>query len=148
MNTGFWVALPVVIAAGTAVTFQASINAALGRFADNSLLAAAVSFGVGFVMLSLVALVSGGAEAVPRLSGAAWWMFVGGALGAFYVWASLWGVPVLGVVTMVSALILGQMVAAMVLDTVGAFGLPVRELSAQRVLAAVLVAAGVVLSRF
>jgi transporter family-2 protein len=148
MQAGFWVALPVVIAAGTAVTFQASINSALGRATDNGILAAAVSFGVGFLVLSAVVLISGGSEAVPRLGNAAWWMFLGGALGAFYVWASLWGVPLLGVVTMVSALILGQMVAAMVLDTVGAFGLPVRELSLSRVAAAVLVAAGVVLSRF
>lgn len=144
----FWMALPVVIAAGMAATLQAPVNAALGRVAENSLLAAAVSFGVGFSVLTLVVLVSGGAGAVPRLGGAAWWMFLGGALGAFYVWGALWGVPVLGVVTMVSALILGQMVAALVVDYVGAFGLPVRELSLPRLAGAVLVAVGVVLSRF
>lgn len=148
MNASVWMALPVVIAAGVAATLQAPVNSALGRVAENSLLAAAVSFGIGFCVLAVVVLATGGAGAVPKLSGAAWWMFCGGALGAFYVWASLWGVPVLGVVTMVSALILGQMAGALVLDSVGAFGLPVRELSLPRVAAAVLVAAGVVLSRF
>ncbi|MDQ2090514.1 DMT family transporter [Marimonas arenosa] len=144
----FWIALPVVIAAGVAASLQAPVNAALARVVENSLLAAAVSFGVGFSVLSLVVLVTGGGGDVGRLSGAAWWMFLGGALGAFYVWGALWGVPVLGVVTMVSALILGQMVAALVVDYVGAFGLPVRELSLPRVLGAGLVAVGVVLSRF
>ena len=143
-----WMALPVVIAAGVAASLQAPVNAAMARVVENSLLAAAVSFGVGFCVLTVVVLVTGGAEAVPKVAGASWWMFFGGALGAFYVWGALWGVPVLGVVTMVSALILGQMVAALAVEYVGAFGLPVRELSVPRVLGAVFVAAGVVLSRF
>lgn len=143
-----WVALPVVIAAGVAASLQAPVNAALARVSEHSLLAAAVSFGVGFAALSLVALLSGGIEAAPRLGNAAWWMFLGGALGAFYVWGALWGVPVLGVVTMVSALILGQMVGAMAVDWIGAFGLPVRAPSPARVAGAVLVMAGLVLSRF
>ncbi len=72
---------------------------------------------------------------------------LGGFLGAFYVWAVVWGVPQMGVVTTVAALILGQMVAALALDRLGLFGLPVQALSATRLAAAGLVAAGVVLSR-
>jgi bacterial/archaeal transporter family-2 protein len=53
----------------------------------------------------------------------------------------------MGVVTTVAALILGQMTAALVLDRLGLFGLPVQELSVTRLAAAGLVAAGVVLSR-
>jgi bacterial/archaeal transporter family-2 protein len=75
------------------------------------------------------------------------WQLLGGFLGAFYVWAVVWGVPQMGVVTTVAALILGQMTAALVLDRLGLFGLPVQELSVTRLAAAGLVAAGVVLSR-
>jgi bacterial/archaeal transporter family-2 protein len=56
-------------------------------------------------------------------------------------------VHVLGVVTMVAALILGQLLAALALDATGAFGLAVREISPTRVAAVALVAAGLVLSR-
>jgi transporter family-2 protein len=74
-------------------------------------------------------------------------MLAGGALGAFTVFATLTGVPALGVVTTVAALVLGQLLAATALDLSGAFGLPVHALTPQRVLAVLLVAAGVVLSR-
>ena len=57
-------------------------------------------------------------------------------------------VPVLGVLTTTAALILGQMVGAMVLDYIGAFGIAARDLSWTRLTAALLVGAGVILSRF
>jgi len=148
MNPLFWIALPVVIAAGAATTLQAPVNSVLGRTLDNTLAAAALSFGVGFLVLSLLTLATGGAQVAPRLAHIQWWHLAGGALGAFYVWASLWGVPVLGVVTTVSALILGQMVVAILLDKFGPLGLPVKEISVQRLFGVVLVAGGLILSRF
>ena len=147
MTPTLWIALPVVIAAGAAATMQAPINAALGRVIDNTLAAAAFSFGIGFLVLFALTLATTGPGFLARVGAISPWHLAGGALGAFYVWASLWGVPVLGVVTMVSALVLGQMLTALAIDTLGPFGLPVRELSPQRVLAVVLVAAGLVLSR-
>jgi bacterial/archaeal transporter family-2 protein len=110
--------------------------------------AAAVSFGVGFAALVAVSLLLGGAAPLSKLSTATWWQLTGGFLGAFYVWAVIWGVPSLGVVTTVAALILGQMVAALVLDATGLFGLPVNEIRPTRLAAAGLVAAGLVLSRW
>ncbi|KUJ71049.1 amidophosphoribosyltransferase [Ruegeria profundi] len=148
MNMGLWIALLVVIGAGAAASLQAPVNAALVRVTGNSILVSVVSFGVGFLVLALIALYSGGLTSIPKLGKADWWMFLGGALGAFSVWGMLWGVPLLGVVTMISALILGQMVAALLLDYVGAFGLPVRELTLPRAVGTILVVAGVILSRF
>jgi len=75
-------------------------------------------------------------------------LLTGGILGAFLVWATLWSVPVLGVLTLTAVLILGQIVAALVIDHMGLFGMVAREISLTRVLAAALVGAGVVLSRF
>ena len=49
--------------------------------------------------------------------------------------------------TFVAALVFGQLAAALIIDTTGAFGLAVREISATRLLAIGLVAAGLVLSR-
>ncbi len=148
MTPTFWIALPVVIAAGAAATLQAPINSALGRVLDNTLAAAAFSFGIGFLVLICLTLVTTGPGFVPRLGNLSLWQLSGGAFGAFYVWAALWGVPILGVVTMVSALVLGQMLVALLIDTFGPFGLPVRELSVQRILAVMLVSAGLILSRF
>jgi len=60
---------------------------------------------------------------------------------------SVWGVSQLGGVTLVAALILGQMSAAMVIDATGALGVAVREVTPTRIAAAILVMAGLVLSR-
>lgn len=137
----------IVIIAGMALSTQAPLNASLARVLGQPVAAAAVSFGVGFGVLVAVSLALGGSGPLLRLGAASWWQVTGGLLGAFYVWAVIWGVPSLGVVTTVAALILGQMVAALVLDATGLFGLPVHALSPTRLAAAGLVAAGLVLSR-
>jgi bacterial/archaeal transporter family-2 protein len=138
----------IVIAAGMALSTQAPLNASLARVLGQPVAAAAVSFGVGFAALVAVSLLLGGAAPLSKLSTATWWQLTGGFLGAFYVWAVIWGVPSLGVVTTVAALILGQMAAALVLDATGMFGLPINEIRPTRLMAAGLVAAGLVLSRW
>ena len=142
------VAVLLVLIGGAAFATQAPINAALARVLGNGLAAATVSFGVGFAALLLITLVSGGGHAFGGLGRAAPWMLVGGALGAFTVFSTLTGVPALGVVTTVAGLVLGQLLAASLLDLSGAFGLPVHAITPQRVIAVVLVASGLVLSRF
>ena len=132
---------------GACIAVQAPINARLAGAAGDPVLAAAVSFGVGFAILIAIAAVRGALPGLADAASAPWWVWIGGALGAFYVWAAVWSVGSLGVVTLVAALILGQMLAAMALDATGAFGLAVREIGWTRIGAAALVAAGVVLSR-
>lgn len=141
-------ALILMAVAGLAIAIQAPLNAALGRTIESSVAAAAVSFGVGFVALVLLVALSGDSAAFGRAALAPLWLLLGGLLGAFFVWASLWSVPVLGVLTTTAALILGQIVGAMVLDYIGAFGIAARDLSLTRVMAALLVGAGVIFSRF
>lgn len=140
-------AIFAVVLGGVAVAVQAPINAALGRELGALVPAAAVSFGVGFLVLVLVAGLTGQAAAFPKLVNVPVWMLTGGALGAIYVLSATWGVAQLGVVTMVAALVLGQMSAAMVIDATGILGMAAREVGLQRIVAAGLVAAGLVLSR-
>lgn len=141
-------ALIFMAVAGVAIALQAPINSALGRSIDSSLAAAAISFGVGFAALLALVVLGGEAGAIARVATLPKWLLLGGALGAFYVWAALWSVPILGVLTTITVLILGQMVAALLLDYIGAFGLVARDLSPTRVVAALLVAGGVILSRY
>jgi transporter family-2 protein len=82
-----------------------------------------------------------------RASAPPWWAWVGCALGAVYVWAAASSVGTLGVVTLVAALVFGQLAAALVLDATGAFGMAVREVSWTRIAAVGLVGAGLILSR-
>ena len=140
-------ALIVVVIAGIALATQAPINAALGRSLASPMGAAAVSFGVGLIVLIALTLAFDGPQTFGKLGVTPGWQMLGGLLGAFYVFAVLWGVSTLGVVSAMAALILGQMGAALVLDSYGLFGLPLQALTPQRMAAAGLVAAGLVLSR-
>lgn len=147
MPTTTAIALLIMIVAGAALAIQAPINAALGRSLGSPMAAGAVSFAGGFAVLLAITLALHGPQAFFQLASAPKWQLVGGLLGAFYVTAVLWGVPTLGVLSTMAALILGQIVMALVLDGGGAFGLPVHAISLQRVAAAALVASGLVLSR-
>ena len=84
-------ALIFMALAGLAVAIQAPLNSALGRTIESSIAAAAVSFGVGFVTLVLLVALSGDSAAFGRAALAPRWLLLGGLLGAFFVWASLWG---------------------------------------------------------
>lgn len=138
--------LIAVFIGGLAIAIQAPLNANLARVLGAPLPAAAVSFGVGFVMLMALSVVTGTAH-YARLGAAAPVLWMGGLLGAYYVTALIWGIPTLGALTAIAALILGQMVGAIALDAIGAFGLAVQEVTPRRLAAAGLVAAGLVLSR-
>lgn len=145
------IAFVAVIVGGMATATQAPINAVLNRAFDDLLLVACLSFFVGFAVLLVVWLISLGMRptgfVAPDLSLVPWWAWVGGSLGAVYVMATLWAVPKLGMLTIVAAMVLGQLLAALVIDTTGAFGLIAREITLTRILAVLMVMGGLVLSR-
>lgn len=142
-----WWAMVAVALGGAAIAVQAPINAALGRGLGGPVPAAAVSFGVGFLVLMAISLLQGNGGAYLRLTSVPAWTLLGGLLGAWYVFTAVWGVSSLGVVTLVAALVFGQMAAALVIDATGALGMAVREITPTRLAAAGLVGAGLLLSR-
>jgi uncharacterized membrane protein YdcZ (DUF606 family) len=85
------------------------------------MIAAAVSFLVGFLVLGALTLARGGVPSMATRGLRRAVVGVGrrGALGAVYVWAAASSVGTLGVVTLVAALVFGQLAAALVLDANG-----------------------------
>jgi len=147
MTLNVLVALGVIALGGACAALQAPINARLGTHVGDTLPAAAISFLVGFVVLAALTGLSGRVPSFEQAASAPWWAWAGGLLGAAYVWAAAWSVGTLGVVTMIAGLVFGQLAAALVVDATGAFGVEVREVSWTRIMAVVLVGAGLVLSR-
>ena len=147
MTPSIWIALACIALGGAAIAVQAPINSRLAGHLGDPVLAAGVSFFVGFLVLGSIALARGSLGGLLAAPSVPWWAWVGGALGAIYVWSAIWAVGTLGVLTMVAALIFGQLGAALVLDAIGAFGLVVREISWTRILAVAFVGVGLVLSR-
>lgn len=140
-------AVGAALVGGACIALQAPINGALGRMTGDPFTAATISFAVGLVPLTLLMLLRAGAPEAATLAGLPWWAWIGGALGAVYVAASVWAVPQVGVLTVVAAAVLGQLLAALALDALGAFGVPAQPVDLKRLAAAALVAGGVVLSR-
>ena len=107
-----------------------------------------ISFAIGFFLLLLVNLLRGATAAqVLSMKDVPPWLWLGGLCGVWIVCAAVFSVPVIGVLTALAALILGQMLAGMVIDAVGAFGLPQRPQAWPRIGAVLCVTAGLFLTR-
>lgn len=106
------------LVAGLGIPIQAAINTRLGAmFGGQPLMAAFVSFTVGALLLCLVSLLFVDWQAVQSglsdMQISDWWKWLGGALGAFFVFASIFLAPKIGVTNTVFLFILGQMVMGM-----------------------------------
>jgi transporter family-2 protein len=101
--------VPMALAVGTAVSMQFGANSQLRDVAGGPVAAAAVSFIVGTVALVALTLVlTGDLPAFGEVANAPWWVWTGGLLGTFYVFASVILTPRLGAATTVALILTGQ----------------------------------------
>ena len=142
-----WTSLGIVIAVviGTLLPLQALINARLGAQTQGPLYASFVSFLVGTCLLGALLLVTRTpwTPGQPLLSLPPW-IWLGGAIGALFVFAATLLVPRLGAASMICLVVLGKVVASLLLDHFGVLG-PQRPADALRVFGALLVIAGAAL---
>ncbi len=138
--------LLIVLAAATGaiVTLQAPLNAELGRHVGE-VTASVVSFGVGFVVLVVLAAALGQLGGLSELGSVSWPYLLGGVIGAAFVLVTLVAVPKAGAGPVVSAAVAGQLVMAAVVDRQGWFGVPQHDLTISRVAGILLLLAGVLL---
>ena len=150
MSTLHWAGLLLLaVIAGAVVPFQSAINANLTRGLGHPLWATLASLLVSIVVLLPVML----ALRLPLpslgfIGKAPLWMWAGGAFGVCFVALALMLVPKLGASGFVALALAGQVVASLVLDHFGLFGLVERHMTLPRVLGAVLLVAGVALIQF
>src|SRR2546423_9728441 len=126
---------------GGLVAMQAAINSRLGR-AAGTFAAASISFLIGTAILVAITAISGSGANLSSASKLPWYYFTGGALGAAYVTTVLVSVRTLGAGGVTAATIAGQLSTAVVLDRLGAFGLPEKQVTLARVMGVALLAAG------
>ncbi len=138
------VAIALTAAAGGLIALQAPINAGLGR-STGSLAAALVSFGVGTIALAVIVVIAGEAGSVASLADASPVYLLGGLLGAVYVTCALVAVPVVGAGGVAAGTITGQLIASLVVDRLGAFGLEQTPITFGRVVGVVLLMLGTLL---
>ncbi|UUL83598.1 DMT family transporter [Sphingomonas qomolangmaensis] len=140
--------IPILAAllGGIGLAVQPPTNAALGRSVGSVLVAALLSFAIGTAILFAIWLA---ADRTPlaNVRSAKPWMLLGGLYGAYFVAAAAFAAPRLGLASMLTIMIASQLVAALVLDQFGLFGLDRAPVSLARVAGVVFVLVGVVLVR-
>lgn len=142
MNPAVFAALAGAVLGGALVALQAPTNALLARAVGSPVNAALVSFAVGLLGLAVAALALGVRPNPAEMRALPWHAWIGGLYGAVFVAVAAFAAPRLGVTFFLAAAIAGQLAMALVLDRAGAFGVPVQEVSVQRVAGVILVLAG------
>ena len=141
--------LALAALAGVGLAYQSVINARLGVALGSSLWAAVVQVLVGFLLLLVCLVVM--RQPLPSFGGAArlpWWIWVGGMLGSAFVLTMIVVTRPLGAALAIGAVILGQMITALVIDHHGWFGVEVNRISFLRLAGVVLLLLGAVLIRW
>lgn len=141
--------VPILLSllAGFAVPLQAGTNARLGALLGHPLWATGVSLLVSLLALMVVLLVI----KVPKpnlsaLSGAPWWIWIGGIAGVLYITIALLMAPRLGALNFIMAVIIGQLVISLIIDYFGLVGLPRKDISLQKLVGVLVVVGGFVIT--
>ena len=138
-----WFYILLALAAGATVPTQAGVNARLNLFTQSPVLSAGVSFAVGTLVLAVYALVLRiGLPPLGAAAGQPWWVWCGGALGAFFVSAVIVLAVKLGATSMVALVLAGQLIMSITLDHFGALGYPVHPVNGWRLIGVGLLIAG------
>src|SRR3984957_13278125 len=115
----------VMVMAGFFISIQGPLNARLRNAVESPVLSAAISFLSGGLILLCIMVTGafGGTGAGFRgMQSAPLWSYLGGTLGVSFVLGSIVAIPRVGVVIVICAAILGQMVGSYLVDTLGWFG--------------------------
>ena len=141
--------LPVllVLFAGGMVAVQAPTNAILAKAGGSPVLAALISFAVGTTALLVTWLASGNRPGTSAFSGLPWYAWLGGLYGAIFVAVAAYAAPRIGLASLITIGIAGQIAGALWLDHIGALGLTREPVNLGRIAGALLVVAGVILVR-
>lgn len=142
--TGRTIYLLAALAGGAVLPVQVALNTLLRRYVGEPMQVTFVSYLAGTLASLAICLLSRyPLPPAAALSQTSWWMWVGGCLGTFYVWSTIFATPRIGAALALSLTIAGQMVAALFLDHYGAIGLTKYAASPTRIAGVVFVIIGV-----
>ncbi|WP_235480266.1 DMT family transporter [Leifsonia sp. Leaf264] len=103
--------------AGLGLGWQQAVNGRVRESAESALTATVGNFAVGTVVLLVAFLVHGLAAGWPQSLPTEPWLYLGGAIGCVFIAAAAVLVRITGTLVLSLAMIAGQLVAAIVIDT-------------------------------
>jgi len=114
------------ITAGALLAVQAGANAQLAKAVGSPFSATAIQLALGAVVLAIAAVLTGQLGTLAKLADAPAGHALGGIASAIYVVATILLYPRIGAVLAVGLIIAGQMLASLMLDLTGLFGVTPR----------------------
>jgi len=147
MNPALLVPVLLVFIAGGMIAIQAPTNALLAKAGSSPVLAALISFAIGTMALLAVWLATQPRPAPGAFAGLPWYAWLGGLYGAMFVAVAAYAAPRIGLASLITIGVAGQIGMALLLDHLGALGLSREPVNPGKVLGALLVLAGVILVR-
>lgn len=141
-------AIMVGLIIGVGLPMQTSINSRLRRSVESPFLASLTSFGVGTIFLAIITLfdVHTLGFASSLFGSQPVWIWLGGIFGVIYLTCNILLFPKLGSIQTVIMPVLGQIIAGLLIDNFGWFYSPQSSLTAIRLIGAILVLLGVVVT--
>ncbi|ATD64456.1 DMT family transporter [Neisseria weixii] len=143
------VCLDLAFAAGVASAMQAAINTQLARsMGGETLIATLISFVVGTVALFFITWDKTDLFGYLAIGQQSWWKLSGGLIGVMFVFTSVLLAPKLGIANMLFVIIIGQLLAAAVIDHYGLIGMAVQEMTMPKLIGLVVMGVGLALFSF
>ncbi len=137
----------MMLVAGIGIPVMATLNAGLGQRLASPVAASAVLFAVAFTLVMAVLVGAGRPPAVASFTGVSWIYYAGGFFTVFYILAITYAGPKIGIGNAVFFVLLGQMIAATVIDHFGLWGAIVTPVTARRIVGLIVMTIGVYLAR-
>ncbi|WEK46070.1 MAG: DMT family transporter [Candidatus Andeanibacterium colombiense] len=136
----------VMLLAGMCIPVMAAMSGGIGVRVGNPSFAIATTFALAFVICAISAAIIG----MPRLSQIVAippWLYLGGLCVAFYGLAITFVGPRFGLANAIFCVLVGQIVAAALIDHFGLFGTPQAKLDGTRLLGMAVMVGGLFLAK-
>ena len=117
-----WMALLIALVSGIAMAFQGSLNSALAKITGLLQATLIVHFTATLVVTVLLFFPLGGSHP-GRIWNCPWYLLLGGLIGVVITYGVVASIPRVGVALATTAIIVGQVTAALIIDHFGFFGL-------------------------
>ncbi|HBT48187.1 MAG TPA: hypothetical protein DEA73_09995 [Peptococcaceae bacterium] len=136
-----FLALIIALVAGVAMAVQGSLNAALAKI-TGLLQATLVVHLTATTATALLLLLPVSPGSLGKLTQAPWYLLLGGVIGVLITYGVMASIPRVGVALATTAIIVGQVTMALIIDHLGLFGLNKIPFTWWKALGLVLLAAG------
>ena len=142
----FWQILALM--SGFCLAIQPAVNGHLGIGISSGIQAALISFLIGTILLIAINVILKQMRNVKKAfqKKAPWWFYMGGFLGALYVFFALVITPEIGTGAFVIFVLIGQMIVSLLIDNYGLLRSRVRKVSMIQIIGLIvmLIGAGIV----